>query len=246
MIMDVELIKTLLKDQTTEKNILWANAEFGAAEIEAAQVESIKPRYDKIREHQKQRTRDRAEIFTPPDICKIQNDLIDVDNKSWQDYVDAKFLEITCGEAPYLVNRYNAVDGKSIPLAERVGFLDRKLRVVTKETSAPKDWIDFATRAVKSIYGYELQGDSLYLARLNVFETVKDYYREKFQLEPPKDFLKEIAEIISWNLWQMDGLTYSPPFTDSANLFGGANCKIMDWKTGKPFEFGDLVKGVRQ
>ena len=198
------------------------------------------------REHQRLRTKVRAEIFTPPEVCKIQNDLIIGDDRNWQDFIDAKFLEITCGEAPYLVNRYNAVTGKPIPLAERVGLLDRKLRVVSKETSAPKDWIDFATRAVKSIYGYELQGDSLYLARLNVFETVKDYYREKFQLEPPKDFLKEIAEIISWNLWQMDGLTYSPPFTESANLFGGANCKIMDWKTGKPFEFGDLVKGVRQ
>ena len=182
--------------------------------------------------------------------------MIDVDNKSWQDYVDAKFLEITCGEAPYLVNRYNAVTGDPIPLAERVGLLDRKLRVVSKETSAPKDWIDFATRAVQSIYGYELQGDSLYLARLNVFETVKDYYREKFQLEPPKDFLNDIAEIISWNLWQMDGLskTYSPPFINAkpeASLFDAAPqgeifCLIMDWKENKPVKFKDLVKGGRR
>lgn len=240
------ITEILLRDRTTGKNILWANAEFGAKEIQAAQVELIEPRWKKIREHQKLRTKVRAEIFTPPDICKIQNDLIDVDNKSWQNYVDAKFLEITCGEAPYLVNRYNAVTGEPIPLAERVGLLDKKLRAVTKEASAPKDWIDFATRAVKSIYGYEFQGDSLYLARRNVLETFKDYYRQRFSKETPQDLLKDIAEIISWNLWQMDGLTYSPPFTDGANLFGGANCKIMDWKTGKPFEFIELTEGARK
>lgn len=248
------ITETLLKDRTTGKNILWANVEFGAEEIQAAQVGLIKPRNIKNLEHQKLRTKVRAEIFTPPDICKIQNDLIDANNKSWQDYVDAKFLEITCGEAPYLVSRHNAVDGKSIPLAERVGLLDRKLRVVTKEASAPKDWIDFATRAVKSIYGYEFQGDSLYLARCNVLETFKDYYRQRFSKETPQDFLKDIAEIISWNLWQMDGLTYSPPFIDAnpqLSLFdkkshGEIFCLIMDWKSNKPVKFKDIVEGVRR
>lgn len=248
------ITEILLLDRTTGKNILWANAEFGAKEIQAAQVELIEPRWKKIREHQKQRTRDRAEIFTPPDICKIQNDLIDANDKSWQDYVDAKFLEITCGEAPYLVNRYNAVTGELIPLAERVGLLDKKLRAVTKETSAPKDWIDFATRAVKSIYGYEFQGDSLYLARRNVLETFKDYYRQRFSKETPQDLLTKIAEIISWNLWQMDGLTYSPPFIDASpqlSLFdkksqGEIFCLIMDWKSSKTVKFKDIVEGARK
>lgn len=235
------ITEILLKDQTTGKNILWANAEFGNKQIDSAQVELIKPRHEKIREHQKQRTRDRAEIFTPPEVCKIQNDLLDNPRLSWTDYIDAKFLEITCGEAPYLVNRYNAVTGEPVPIAERVGLLDRKLRVVNKETSTLKDWMEYATRAVQSVYGYEFQGDNLYLARRNIFETVKDYYAEKFQRKPPDDFLREVAQIISWNLWQMDGLTYSPPFMEGANLFGGANCKIMNWKTGKPFEFRELV-----
>lgn len=239
------ITEILLCDRTTGKNILWANAEFGAKEIQAAQIELIRPRHEKLREHQKQRARDRAEIFTPPDICNIQNDLIDADKKSWQAYIDAKFLEITCGEAPYLVSRYNAVTGEPIDIKNRVGLLDRKLSVINKETSAVADWMNFAARAVQSIYGYEFQGDNLFLARRNVFDTVIDYYLEKFSRKPPENFLAEVAEIISWNLWQMDGLTYSPPFTDNRNLFGGANCLIKDWRTGKTFEFGILTGGGR-
>ena len=238
------ITEILLKDQTTGKNIIWANAEFGAKEIQAAQIELIRPRHEKLREHQRQRTRDRAEIFTPPDICKLQNDLIDADSRDWQKYIDAKFLEIACGEAPYLVSRYNAVTGEPIDIKNRVGLLDRKLRIISKETSAIADWLSFAARAVKSVYGYEFQGDNLFLARKNVFETVKDFYNEKFSSKPPEDFLSKVAEIISWNLFQMDGLTGSPPFTESKNLFGGANCLIKDWKTGKPFEFITLTGGV--
>ena len=236
-----EIFKILLKDRTTCKNILWANSERGAEEIQLEDIDSILPRHEKVRALQKQRTRARAEIFTPPEICKLQNDLIATDKKNWQAYVDAKFLEITCGEAPYLVNRYNAVTGAPIEIQNRGGLLDRKLQLINKEISAVSDWLDFSRRAVKSVYGYDFQGDNLFLARKNIFETVKDFYREKFSAKPPEDFLREVAEIISWNIWQMDGLTGSPPFTDNANLFGGANCKIVDWSTGKPFEFLELV-----
>ena len=244
------MIKTLLKDRTTERNILWANAEFGAQEIQSDQIHLIKPRHEKIRAQQKQRTRERAEIFTPPDVCELQNDLL-ADEKffrrePWTKYIDAKFLEITCGEAPYLVSRYNAVTGAPIPIQNRVGLLDRKLRVVSRETRSVEDWKNFAVRAVRSVYGYDFQGDNLFLARKNILLTVEDFYREKYFSNPPEDFLREVAEIISWNIWQMDGLTYSPPFTDEANLFGGANCRIKDWSTGKIFEFKELLRGGRR
>lgn len=245
---DEILIEILLRDQTTGKNILWANSEFGAKEIQPEQIHLIEPRWKKIRAHQKQRTRDRAEIFTPPEVCKIQNDLITADKKSWTDFIDAKFLEITCGEAPYLVNRYNAVTGEPIEIKNRVGLLDKKFQLINKEISAVKDWFDFSVRAVKSIYGYEFQGDNLFLARQNIFETVKDFYAEKFSSNPPEDFLIAIATIISCNLWQMDGLskTCSPPFTEGKNLFGGANCLIMDWNKNEAFEFAKLLEGGRR
>lgn len=248
------MLELLLKDQTTGRNIIWANGEHDREEIQIENVKLILPRYEKLRKQQRQRTKERAEIFTPPEVCKLQNDLIIGDERNWQAYVDAKFLEITCGEAPYLVNRYNAVTGEPIPIAERVGLLDRKLHVVSKETAAVADWMEYARRAVQSVYGYEFQGDNLFLARRNVFETVKDYYVEKFNREPPEDFLREVAEIISCNLWQMDGLTNAPPFTDArpeVSLFdatpqGEIFCLIMDWKKNKPVKFKDLVKGGRR
>ena len=239
------MIKILLKDQTTGKNIFWANAEFAAEEILPEDIFSIKPRREKIRAQQKQRTRDRAEIFTPTAVCKTQNDLL-VDEKNWQEFIDAKFLEITCGEAPYLVSRCDAVTGATIDFENRVGILDRKLRVVDRETKTFHDRKNFTIRAVQSVYGYEFQGDNLFLARKNIFEAVAEFLTDKFSAKDFKKILEQVAEIISWNLWQMDGLTYSPPFTEEANLFGGANCRIKDWRTGKIFEFRELLRGGRR
>ncbi len=53
---------------------------------------------------------------------------------TWQKYVDAQRLEISCGEAPYLVSRYDTVTGETIPISQRIGLLDRKLRVVSENT----------------------------------------------------------------------------------------------------------------
>ena len=94
----------------------------------------IQPRVSKTKEEQQKRTRDKAEVFTPSWICNKQNNLIDdawfgrtevfnrdvgttwITNsekihfptgKKWQKYVDARRLEVSCGEAPYLVSRYD-------------------------------------------------------------------------------------------------------------------------------------------
>ena len=34
------------------------------------------------------------------------------EDKTWHDYINEKRLEITCGEAPYLVSRYDSVSGE--------------------------------------------------------------------------------------------------------------------------------------
>ena len=233
------MIEILLKDRTTGKNILWANAERATEEIFSDEVYLIEPRWKKLRAQQKQRTRDRAEIFTPPEVCKIQNDLVaDFDERDWQTFVDAKFLEITCGEAPYLVGRYNAVTGEAIDLAERTGLLDRKLRVIGEYATTVGHWLELATRAVKSVYGYDLQGDNLFLARRNVFETVKDFFRAQFNREPPEDFLLTVAEIVSWNLWQMDGRTFTVPHVKQLKY-----ARIKDWATGDEIKFFELAQG---
>lgn len=50
--------------------------------------------------------------------------------------MDARRIEISCGEAPYLVSRYDTVTGEFIELLSRIVLLDRKLRVVTENTLA--------------------------------------------------------------------------------------------------------------
>lgn len=128
------------------------------------------------------------------------------EGKTWQDYVTENRLEITCGEAPYLVSRYDAVTGQPLPIEMRVGLLDRKLRVVSENTDKSGEWLAAAKAALRSTYGYEWQGDNLFLARENLLFTVLDYYRAKFGRELPARSLPGLAYIISWNMWQMDGL----------------------------------------
>ena len=199
----------------------------------------------KAKGNRSSRIRHRAEVFTPSWICNIQNSLTDqmwfgradvfgkADGKSWtptdkkikfpgrpgrswQDYVRARRLEITCGEAPYLASRYDTVSG--IPLTdvrERIGLLDRKLRVVTENTNNEYDWFDWAVKAYKSIYGYEYQGDNLLLARANLLFTFSDWFKHCWGREPSLSQQKKIAIIISWNIWQMDGLSYTAPYSGS-------------------------------
>ncbi len=246
----------------------------------------IQPRAVKAAEVQTQRAKDMAEVFTPSWICNAQNNLVDNEwfgrtdvfnhenddhtwtptddkiefpkGKTWRDYVLDNRLEVTCGEAPYLVSRYDTVTGLPInPLKNRIGMLDRKLRVVGENTENSGEWLKAAKDALCSTYGFEWQGDNLLLAREAVFYTFCDYYEEKFHKPVPKKSLEGAAYIISWNLWQMDGLRLVIPgscdkrFTKS--LFGevekevcpgckrgtvdghiGIRCRIRDWRyTGK-------------
>lgn len=127
-------------------------------------------------------------------------------DKSWRDYVTGVTIEITCGEAPYLVSRYDTVTGDYIPIEMRIGLLDRKLRIVGENTETAKEWQEGAIDAFKSTYGYEWQGDNIVLARETMLYTFIDYYRARFGEDPELKILHRIAEIISWNIWQMDGL----------------------------------------
>lgn len=92
-----------------------------------------------------------------PTIGKVQFP----ENKTWKDYVRDIRLEVTCGEAPYLISRYDTTTGEAIPIEARIGLLDRKLRVVSENTSTSGEWLEWAQEAYKSIYGYEWQGDNL-------------------------------------------------------------------------------------
>ncbi len=299
---DPIILSILLKDRTTNKNIIWATDNYKEQDkkytakkqitMEAITTEKIiKPRLGKTQIEQENRSRDKAEVFTPSWMCNIQNNLVDEmwfgkkdvfnkelskswkaneqkvtfpENKTWQEYIKSVRLEITCGEAPYIVSRYDTVTGKVIPIKERIGLLDRKLRVICENVETKEEWLEWAEIAYKSIYGYDWQGDNILIARENLFFTLQDYYREMFKQELDMVNMIIFAEIISWNIWQMDGAKGVIPNscrndkkdkkTDGKNAkecigcakdniykHNGKYCKIMDWEKEKIIKFIDLI-----
>lgn len=227
----VNLLEILLKDKTTDNNILWATDSYDSNGhlftstanittdlITGALGSLIQPRALKSKTEQLYRTRDKAEVFTPLSVVKQMNEACDtkrVTKNSWQEYVALLKLEITCGEAPYIVSRYDPVSDNQelLALSDRVGFLDSKLSVVSKYCVTLEDWLKWAKIAFQSSYGYEWQGDSLLIARENLLYTFIDYYEEKFKESPCLELQKDIAEIIVWNIFQMDGLKYVIPMS---------------------------------
>lgn len=247
----------------------------------------IKPRYQKTAEEQAVRTKQKAEVMTPTWLTCYMNNICDDEwfekedvfnklhddhtwnvtkekisfprNKTWESYVDSRRLEITCGEAPYVVSRYDTTTGESIPVSERVGFLDRKLRIVNENTSTKEEWIKWAFRAFQASYGYEYQADNLFLARINLLFTYWDYYEERWHEEPKLGDLIKVSNIISWNFWQMDGLTGLTPLgapheeheqislfdlDDDSNLIEEESrampCIIRDWRINKKIMFNGM------
>lgn len=146
--------------------------------------------------------------------------------KTWRDYVRDTRMEITCGEAPYLVSRYDTTTGELIPLPDRIGLLDRKLRVVGENTDDTGSWLKGAQAALQSIYAYEWQGDSLLLAREALLQTFIDYYEAKFSQPPLAKSLLYAAYIISWNVFQMDGLRGVIP--DSCGMRPAEQLSLFD------------------
>lgn len=126
--------------------------------------------------------------------------------KTWKDYVREKRIEITCGEAPYITSRYDTTTGEFIEIRDRIGLLDRKLRVINENVIDSGTWLESAQTAYKSIYAYEWQGDSLLLAREAMLFTFIENYFWKFGKEPLPKSIEYVSYIISWNAWQMDGI----------------------------------------
>ena len=120
--------------------------------------------------------------------------------KTWKHYVRDTRLEITCGEAPYITSRYDTTTGEYIPVENRIGLLDRKLRVVSENVDTSGEWLEAAQTAYKNTYAFEWQGDSLLLAREAMLYTFIDNYIKKFKKPPLLKSIRYIAYIISWNV----------------------------------------------
>ena len=300
----VHVLDLLLQDKTTKKNIIWATdtyEEFGKGFSDKEPIDAyllllrsdiIRPRIQKSLEAQAQRTRKKAEVFTPAWLCNQMNNALDEDwfgrtgvfntenanhtwtvtegkiefpkGKKWQHYVDSRRLEITCGEAPYLVSRYDVSTGKLItPPIQRIGLLDRKLRIVNENTDAYEDWLKWTLRAFEACYGYEYQGDNVLIARINLLLTFVDYYEERWERQPDSKLLEQIANKIAWNIWQMDGLKDTVPLGKPYeeyrqltlfDMFGSEDtsedeseampCRIFHWRSKSSARFMD-AKGIR-
>ncbi len=295
--LDNALLAILLKDKSSGQNLIWATDTYAwrgigfdpqdyitVKAITGLRGNIIKPRTEKSQKEQRQRIKNKAEVFTPSWVCNRQNNLVDnawfgrvnvfnietaqgwqtnrdkiafptIDVKTWQDYVKANRLEITCGEAPYLTSRYDTVSGKFIELPNRIGLLDRKLRIVSENTNEESEWMKWAVIAYQSIYGFDFQGDNVLIARENLLFSFIDAYIAKFDVSPKNEYLIKIAKILAWNIWQMDGLKYvipyscKPKISRQVSLFDeetireecpgcvkkdntkhtGIYCKIMNW-----------------
>ena len=309
--LDEELLKILLKDRTTQNNIIWATdsyiengpsyypkAEMTVKSVTGYKGNIIRPRANKSKKDQNIRIKKKAEVFTPSWVCNAQNNLVDnawferesvfnfetdkgwvvnaekivfsdVKGKTWEDYVLANRLEISCGEAPYLVSRYDTVSGEWLDVNNRIGILDRKIRVVNENVTDDVLWFEWVKKAFQSSYGYEWQGDSLLIARENLLFTFVDYYQDRFGKEPSLKMLMEIAYIVSWNIWQMDGIKYVVPMScdneefqisidnllsDDESKCGCIGCKtgdhskhngiyakIKDWRKKESFTFFSML-----
>ena len=182
--------------------------------------------------------------------------------RSSHDYVKALRLEVSCGEAPYLTSRYDTTQMNYwLEPDFRIGLLDRKLRIVTqvckkKGWSADK-WIAWSTEALQSCYGFEWQGDNVLLARENMLYAMLETFQAAFKgVGVEISIVRRWAEIVSWNVWQMDGIKFVVPNTcgkkkdmlggpikcagcakNDVKLHDGVRCRVMDWETGKPVLF---------
>lgn len=101
----------------------------------------------------------------------------------------------------------------------------------------------------------------MFLARENLLLTFIDNMQYKFGKLPTGRQIYDIARIIVWNIWQMDGLNYSAPYSNTVvaeqlDLFEVNDSKeikeaavtpvpsiIYDWDAHKTVVFRDLVKG---
>ena len=296
------VLDKLLLDKTTKRNIIFATDAYkykdGSSVEKTEQITrevleelglcAIQPRVCKSLEEQAERTKKKAEVFTPAWICNRMNNHCDEEwfgrkgvfntekdlddgshswdvteekidfpqGLSWQDYVYSKRLEITCGEAPYIVSRYDAATGEIIPISRRIGILDRKLRVVNENASTEEEWLEWAYKAFQSTYGYEFQGDNLLIARVNLLMTFVEYMQLRWNREPVQKELCKVANIIAWNIWQMDGLTGLIPFrtlkVEEHDLFDftvadeepvddtPCECRIYDWRANNSVIFNSI------
>ena len=120
-------------------------------------------------------------------------------------------------------------------------------------------------RAYQSVYGYEFQGDSLLIARINLLITFVDYMQDRWGRVPTDAELRKIVNVIVWNLWQMDGISGTIPFGKPKEEYHQFSlfdfvvadepekqdteepeevyCRIYDWRSDKSLTYKSMKEG---
>ena len=287
-----DVLGKLLADKTTKRSIIFATDTYNGYDEHTIMTKQmllgfssyeLQPRVYKSAAEQGERTRKKAEVFTPAWIVNKMNNHLDdewfgrenvfntedgltwvtnskriefPEGRDWKAYVDSRRLEITCGEAPYIVSRYDSTTGELIPTGERIGLFDRKMRVVNENAADSEEWLKWSMRALQSVYGYEFQGDNLLIARINLLNSWCDYYEARFGEQADKRLLEKAANIIAWNLWQMNGINDSLPYQGVTEQFeqitffeidepeqpSESDCRVFDWRKDNSLYFKTIKK----
>ena len=109
------------------------------------------------------------------------------------------------------------------------------------------------------------------IARINLIETFCEYTWDRWNEEPTESSLERVANIISWNLWQMDGIHGVIPYAGAVceqkegnephqltmfeilgiedecekenELPETIDCKIYDWRENKSVTYKSMREG---
>ena len=224
------LLAPLLADKTTKRNIIWATdayrslgfpyertQEIRPALITGEHSDVIKTRARKEMEQQSERTRRHAEVFTPLAVCRQMIGDVDAAYFGGADPFMADGVPSARVSFPRRRKwQHYVATMEGVPLAERQGVLDRKLRIVCENTADETEWMRWTVRAYQATYGYEFQGDNLLIARVNLLMTFEKYLRARWRRKPTAQEYRAIIRTIVWNLWQMDGIRGSIPYAEES------------------------------
>lgn len=134
----------------------------------------------------KERVRNFGEVFTAEREVNAMLDLV----KNEASNIDSTFLEPACGDGNFLIEIWR-----------------RKLKTVySLSGDNDADCEYWATRAISTIYGFDIQGDNVYEARERLYDHFFAAFVNRYHHKPSKIFTDSIRFILSQNIQCADSL----------------------------------------
>lgn len=143
------------------------------------------------------RVRDQGEVFTAEREVNAMLDLV----KQETERIESRFLEPACGDGNFLIK-----------------ILERKLnRVEQLYKASRRQWEQYATVAVCSIYGIELMEDNLRECRDRLYNYVVERSQQlPFSGTANEGWLKSVRFVLKRNICWGNALTMQEPVPDGA------------------------------